>query len=152
MTTPARAPDPRMVALTPDEAIAAIEAAAWASHPSDDAYRDAVEALSGMLGTSPGPFSAEQIRTLIAEHVAEPVQLIHTVSRSGFGADWTIESAVEFARKPGAECFWTWQLMRHDLMITADGREIRFEAAAPEEIRARLLKVERTAIAEARNA
>jgi hypothetical protein len=138
-----------MVALTAGEAAAAIEAAAWTDNPRDEAYREAIEALEVMIARNAGPFTGREIRAAIDIHVPTPRRLIHTVSRSGFGADWTEESAVAFARKPGAECFWTWHLMRHDLKITADYQEIRFEVAAPEGIRARLLEARRAAIAEA---
>lgn len=137
------ADDPRMVALTVDEAVAAIEAAAWTEHVDDDAYRNAVEALAAMADGKPGPFSGEEIRAVIAAHVPVPRRVIHTTA-GGFGADWTAESAVAFAREPGAECAWTWHLMQHDLMITSSsGRAVHFEVRAPGEIRTRLLEAER---------
>jgi hypothetical protein len=137
-----------MIALTTDEAVAAIVAAAWTEHPSDEAYRKAVEALEAMTAGKPGPFTGAEIRAAITARVPEPRRLIHTTA-GAFGADWTAESAVAFARKPGARCFWVWHLLRHDLMIAADDRIVHFEVAAPAEIRARLLNAERAAIAEA---
>lgn len=141
--------DPRTVALTADEAVAAIEAAAWTEHVAGEAYREAVEALNAMISENPGPFTGDEIRAVIAAHVPVPRRMIHSTA-GAFGADWSAEDAVAFARKPEAGCFWTWHLMQHDLMVVADDRLVHFEVKAPEEIRTRLLTAERAAIAEAR--
>lgn len=136
-----QADDPRMVALTADEAVAAIEAAAWTERPDDEAYRTAVKALEAMTAAKPGPFSGEEIRAVIAGHVPAPRRLIHTTA-GGLGADWTAEAAVAFARKPGAGCFWAWHMLQHDLLVIADDRLVHFEVRAPKDIRDRLLAAE----------
>jgi hypothetical protein len=136
--------------LTPDEAAAAIEVAAWAEHPGDEAYRDAVEAIGVMLAERPGPFTADEIRAVISEHVPEPRNRIHTRA-GGLGADWDADDAVRFARQPGAVCRWSLDLVGHDLQVVAGDRWVQFEARAPGPVREWLLAEMRKRLAEADN-
>lgn len=124
------------VTLAPEEAVAAMEAAAWTEPPGDETYRNAVDALNRMAGERPGPFTAEEIRAVISGHVPEPRRIIHAVTM--FGADWDLAAAVAFAREPGAVCWWAWDLFGHDLRVRADGRKVAFDARAPEPLRGQL--------------
>jgi hypothetical protein len=139
--------DDLSVLLTADEAVTAIKAAAWAEHTPDEAYREAVEAISAMCAGR-ASVAVEEISAVISARIPEPRKRIHATA-GGIGADWDADAAVRFARQPGAACSWAWSLMEHDLLVIANDRLIRFEVRAPEEIREQLLAAERKRIAEA---
>jgi hypothetical protein len=134
--------------ITQQEAATAIEAAAWEQQPGDEAYRRAVEALAARVRDDPGPYTGDDIMTVIHAHVPAPVKRIHTFA--GSGADWDLDAAVAFARTPGAACAWHLRLMSmgHDLRITAAGRTVWFEVTAPEPVRSELAAALRQQLAD----
>ena len=55
--------------------------------------------------------------------------IIHTL-RGGFGADWDLESAIEFVRD-AEEAHWIDHLTGHDLAAVRDGRTVCFDVKRP---------------------
>lgn len=104
-----------MKLISVDEAVAALEAAAW---------------------TENGPEYDACARCGYREK--EPRTRIHCLA-SGIGADWDASDAVEFLR--GAdEIAWAWSLTSHDLKARNGDLVRSFEVRAPEYVRAELLE------------
>jgi hypothetical protein len=103
--------------VTKEEAIEALRAAAWIEQ--DEAYYEPVEVEYG-----------EGNETLHRKVTPEPRKSVHTFA-SFIGADWSLESAEEFVNKSEA-IEWILHLLRHDLIVTAEGRTIAFDVPNPQ--------------------
>lgn len=120
--------------ITPDEAVAALTAAARTERIPEERYEAAVLAVLALAaGTDPGPdpvIPASRIRETVKTALGEQEVLIHCMM-GGFGADWSLAGAIGLARRDGAQCAWAPSIFRHDLAIQADGKMYRFDARRP---------------------
>jgi hypothetical protein len=120
--------------LTPDEAVAALTAAAWTESISGERYGRAVEVVQAMTAEGDPDLDpmipASRIRAAVAEALGEQQTLIHCFMGS-MGADWSLEGAIELARRDGAQCAWAPNMFRHELAVYAGGEMHRFDARRP---------------------
>lgn len=120
--------------LTPDEAVAALTAAAWTERISEERYVAAVEAVQAMVPAGDPEtdplIPASRIRAAVADALGEQRTLIHCFMGS-MGADWSLEGAVKLTRREDAQSAWAPNMFRHELAVYADGKMHRFDARRP---------------------
>ncbi|MDQ2874826.1 MAG: hypothetical protein M3Y33_08550 [Actinomycetota bacterium] len=147
MTEPVRMVDVTRVhevqRITADEAVTALTAAAWTESISGEKYEAAVEAaLKFCAAHEMGPVpvlggygltmvSPADVRKVIEDEMGPaPRVLIHCFTDT-VGCDFTLEAAVELARRENAQCAWAPNMFRHELAVYADGEMHRFDARRP---------------------
>lgn len=120
--------------ITPDEAVAALTAAAWTESISeDDAFRgvEAVRKLCAPTGAGDGRrLYARDVLAVLDGAIGEKRTLIHCLA-GGLGADWNLADAVDFARREDAQCAWVRHLLGHELAIWSGGKTRHFQARRP---------------------
>jgi hypothetical protein len=90
---------------------------------ADEKRKQAVELARAAAWTNPHGCD-------YCDHVCDPgTPTIHTMA-GGFGADWSLEEAVEFIVEAD-ECQWVQSIFGHDLAATKDGRTVMFQVKKP---------------------
>jgi hypothetical protein len=125
---------PEAVRITPDEAVAALKAAAWTEPVREESYVKAVEAVRAICETGWHGHTAETLAAVVLAAIdtalGTPRTIIHCFT-GGFGADWDVGTAVTLARE-AERVGWAPNLFRHELAALKDGRLYCFDVRAPE--------------------
>lgn len=106
--------------------------------------------------------SKDEARRLIADHAWErregdestcghrgcedhPVTRTMIHGQTGFGSDWSLESALQTV-EAAQSIYWVLSLLGHDLcVIREDGKPVTFDVRSPDEVRQRLINGVRAA-------
>lgn len=120
------------VRITPDEAVAALESAAWTERIREEAYENAVEAVRAVCaeaGPGEATFAAD-VFAAIDLALGTPRTIVHCFL-GGLGADWDLATAIALVRS-AEKVGWVPHLLRHELAALKDGKLYCFEVSAPE--------------------
>jgi len=117
------------VRITPDEAVTALESAAWTEQIREEKYVKAVEAALDLCEGA-GMVEADSIVSVIRQELGTPRTIVHCFL-GGLGADWDLEGAVKLVRE-AEKVGWVPNIFAHELGALKDGKLYCFEVRAPE--------------------